>query len=109
MEENTVLLPLEINDKVDLANFLNSLIQLPNEMLKDAATHNKLLSPNERLMLFRTVVRVWRKLQPQPRYFDTIDALYAYDLGNAGYSMQDIAEVLGRSKSSVCEYLNKIK
>jgi hypothetical protein len=109
MEEKTVLLPLEINENIDIIQFLNHLIQLPIEMQKEATVNNKLLTPNEQLIMFRCAVKVFRILQPQQRFFDTIDVLYVYNLDKLGFSMQDIADVLDRSKSSVCEYLNKIK
>lgn len=104
---NSVILPLNLKETTISIELLDQLIQLPNEIEREAREKKQLLTPNNRLMMYQTLVRVWRTLVPQPHNFDVIDVLYGSFLDKAGFSIGHIAVVLDRSKSSVHEFLTR--
>lgn len=98
MQEQTV------DNRIDLQKFIEG---LEDQLPKDIAAHNQHFDRESRLTLYWCAIKILRLAQPQSRNFDDIDRENAESLRQRGYSMQEIAFVLGRSKSSVCQYLNE--
>jgi len=81
---------------------------LQTQYPKETKEHNQYFGNNEGwLTLYWCCIKFLRVVTPQPRNFDELDKNTATMLKAKGASMQEIAFVLGRSKSSVCEYLKQ--
>jgi hypothetical protein len=74
---------------------------------KEAMEHCQYVESEGWLTFYWWYVKFLRLVTPQPRNFDALDNQVASHLKAKGCSMQQIAFVLSRSKSSVCEYLNQ--
>jgi len=93
-KERTILLGDVVNDL--LANYL-----------KETKEHKHYIPNEGYLAVHWCCVKILRLAIEQPRYLDDVDKETADMLTAKGCSIGDIAYVLGRSKSSVSEYLNK--
>ena len=80
---------------------------LEDQLPLDIKAHNQCFGMESKLTLYWCCIKFLRLCKPQPRNFDEIDKENAESLRDRGCSMQEIAFVLGRSKSSVCEYLKQ--
>src|ERR1035437_4499073 len=92
------------NNQINLEQFIEN---LEDQLPLDIKDHNQCFGMESKLTLYWCCIRLMRIAKPQPRYFDEIDKQNAESLRDRGCSIQEIAFVLGRSKSSVCQYLKQ--
>lgn len=92
------------SNQINLGQFIG---YLEDQLPSDIKDHNQPFGMEAKLTLYWCCIKILRIAKPQPRYFDEIDKQNAKSLRDRGCSMQEIAFVLGRSKSSVCEYLKQ--
>jgi hypothetical protein len=84
--------------------------ELESQYNKDIKEHSSGYVADGHLTLCYCIIRFLRLTTPQPRNFDNIDQIFIDRLHNInGCSIGEISFVMGRSKSSICEYLNRTK
>jgi hypothetical protein len=97
-EQKTETKPIILSELVD---------SLQDQYLKEARAHGRYVNLDSMLTLSWCCMKLIRLSVPQPRNFDEMDKTNADSLKARGCSMQEIAFVLDRSKSSVCEYFKQ--